>query len=683
MKKKYFSINIVILLTILIAFLIPLILMLGRLKIMVDDHTSSDKVKESEILVSMISDCMMEKIEKYQKIIETVSKDQRIILMDNEASEQLFQSIMEESPGEWSHFLITDSKGIEIAHSDGAEHYGTNISEKQYFKEVWETDSTVICEPTFSSSTGNRILAIGIPIHEGNQKKGVLVGFVNLEYISEILNSYKITNSSYVFMLNSDGMLSGHPQKDIILKQNWLNPQDAAATAAVNAMTEKERQIIKNMTNLETGAQLIETASDKFLYTYRPIGRTKMSLCMVAPYKEYYSVVELTSDQINMCQMILTGIYIGVALLLAAFIAQPIRWSSRQITNLAGGDTKFNNKKLLLQGTKEIYALKYSTNTLTKVLEKLMGELELGSKKLLASVTNNLKEVSSSNEKVTYVSATMEQLSASMDEVASTIKNLNQELQSSLIQIGDIAEKTNENCKVLENVKIDATRNYETAKKGKNEADQMVGGIRSALEQSIEKSRDADKIMDFTGEILNIAFQTNLLALNASVEAAQAGEAGKGFSVVAVEIRKLAERSRNAANKIEEISVLVTDSVSELSKDSKKMLEFIQDMVLPDYENYLKTADNYYNNANELNNLMTQFSKQAGEIRMAMESFGKGMGNITTTVHESTAGIESAANHIIELAGSMASIRTEVGDNKEIAENLKGQVDSYRQGGKS
>lgn len=683
MKKKYFSINIVILLTILIAFLIPLILMLGRLKIMVDDHTSSDKVKESEILVSMISDCMMEKIEKYQKIIETVSKDQRIISMDNEASEQLFQSIMEESPGEWSHFLITDSKGVEIAHSDGAEHYGTNISERQYFKEVWETDSTVICEPTFSSSTGNRILAIGIPIHEGNQKKGVLVGFVTLEYISEILNSYKITNNSYVFMLNSDGMLSGHPQKDIILKQNWLNPQDAAATAAVNAMTEKEREIIKNMTNLETGAQLIETASDKFLYTYRPIGRTKMSLCMVAPYKEYYSVVELTSDQINMCQMILTGIYIGVALLLAAFIAQPIRWSSRQITNLAGGDTKFNNKKLLLQGTKEIYALKYSTNTLTKVLEKLMGELELGSKKLLASVTNNLKEVSSSNEKVTYVSATMEQLSASMDEVASTIKNLNQELQSSLIQIGDIAEKANENCKVLEDVKIDATRNYETAKKGKNEADQMVGGIRSALEQSIEKSRDADKIMDFTGEILNIAFQTNLLALNASVEAAQAGEAGKGFSVVAVEIRKLAERSRNAANKIEEISVLVTDSVSELSKDSKKMLEFIQDMVLPDYENYLKTADNYYNNANELNNLMTQFSKQAGEIRMAMESFGKGMGNITTTVHESTAGIESAANHIIELAGSMTSIRTEVGDNKEIAENLKGQVDSYRQGGKS
>lgn len=683
MKKKHFSISVVILLTILIAFLVPLLLMLGRLETMVDNRTSSDKVRESEILVSMISDSMMGKIEKYQKIVETVSKDERIISMNNGESEQLFQMIMEESPGEWSHFLITDPHGIEIAHSDGSKHYGTDISKKQYFKEVWDTDSTVICEPTFSSSTGNRILAIGIPIHEGTQKKGVLVGFVKLEYISEILNSYKITDNSYVFMLNSDGMLSGHPEESIILKQNWLDPQDEASTRTVNGMAEEERQIIKNMTNLETGAQLIETTSDKSLYTYRPIGKTTMSLCMVAPYKEYYSVVELTNEQIKMCQVILTGIYIGVALLLAVFIAQPFKWSSRQITGLAHGDTAFNNKRLLLQGTKEIYALKYSAETLTKVLEKLMGELELGSKKLLDSVTNNLNDVSSSNAKVTHVSATMEELSASMDEVSATIKSLNQELQSSLVQIGEIADKANENCKVLEQVKTNAAKDYESAEHGRNEANQMVGGIRSALEQSIEKSRYVDRIMGFTGEILTIASQTNLLALNASVEAARAGEAGKGFSVVASEIRTLAERSRNAANKIEEISTLVTASVSELSGDSKKMLEFIQNMVLPDYENYLKTADNYYNNANESNSLMNRFSIQAEEIRTSMSSFGEGMENITTTVNESAAGIESASNHIIELAESMASISAEAGNNKVIAESLKEQVDSYKQGGEN
>lgn len=679
MKKKHLSISIVILLIILIAFLVPLILMLGRLKTLVDDRTASDKAKESEILVTMISDSMMGKIEKYEKVVETLSRDRRIIAMDNVESEALFQEIMEKSQGEWSHFLITDNSGVEIAHSEGAVHYGTDISEKQYFKEVWETDNTVVCEPTFSSSTGNRILAIGIPIHQENQKKGVLVGFVNLEYVSQILNSYKVTDNSYVFMLNSDGTVSGHPDEAIILKQNWLNPKDEESTSYVNNMTEGEHEIVKNMTNSQAGSQLASTAKGNFLYTYRPIGTTGMSLCMVAPYEEYYAVVELTNEQIRMCQMTLTCIYIAVAFILALFIAHPIKWSSRQITSLANGDTKFYDKWLLLQGTKEVYALKYSTETLTNVLEKLMGDLERGSKKLLASVTRSSDEVSSSGAKVTNVSATMEELAASMEEVSTTIASLNQELQSSLVLIGEIADKASENSKVLGNVKIEATENYASAENGRNGANQMVGEIKSALEHSIEKSRQADKIREFTGEILNIASQTDLLALNASVEAARAGEAGKGFSVVAGEIRKLAERSRSAANKIEEISGLVTDAVFKLSNDSQKMLEFIQNMVLPDYENYLKTADNYYNNANELDSLIGQFSRQAESIRSAMNTFGEGMDNITTAVSESAEGIDTAARNIIDLAGSMSSISTEVTNNKNIAENLKEQVDSYKQ----
>lgn len=682
MKKKHLRISIVILLIILIAFLVPLIFMLGRLKSLVDNRTAADKLKESEILVSMISDSMMGKIQKYEKIVDTMSRDGRIIEMNSIDSEMLFGEIMAESQGEWSHFLITDNKGIEIAHSEGSEHYGTDISDKQYFKEVWETDRTVICEPTFSSSTGNRILAIGVPIREGARKKGVLVGFVNLEYISVILNSYKVTDNSYVFMLNSDGTVSGHPNESIILKQNWLNPKDGDSEAVVNGMTEEEYQIVKNMTEMEAGSQLVDTASGKFLYTYRTIGDTRMSLCMVAPYEEYYAVVELTNKQIIMCQTILTCIYIAVAFLLAFFIAHPIRWSSRQITSLAHGDTNFYDKRLLLQGTKEVYTLKYSAETLTKVLEKLMGDLESGSRKLLDSVTRISEEVSSSDARVTHVSATMEQLSASMEEVSATVTSLNQEIQSSLVQIGEIADKANENSKVLGAVKSDATKNYESAEIGRNNANQMVGELRNALEQSIKKSREADRIMSFTGEILNIASQTNLLALNASVEAARAGEAGKGFSVVAGEIRKLAERSRNAASKIEEISKVVMDSVSELSNNSKIMLEFVQGMVLPDYENYLKTADNYYNNANELDCLIGEFSRQAENIRVSMNSFGQGMDNITTAVNESAEGIETASRNIIDLAMSMSSISTEMSDNKQIAQNLKGQVDSYKQDSK-
>ena len=78
-----------------------------------------------------------------------------------------------------------------------------------------------------------------------------MVGFVRLEYVSQILNEYDITENSYAFMLNSDGMLSAHPNADIVLMQNWAVAEegDTESEQAIAKMSESQKNVIAKICN--------------------------------------------------------------------------------------------------------------------------------------------------------------------------------------------------------------------------------------------------------------------------------------------------------------------------------------------------------------------------------------------------------------------------------------------------
>lgn len=678
MKKKKLSLVIVLLTSLLLSFLVPVGVSLIITSNVVKDKVTTDKTKESQIIVATIRDNIQEKIYKYKEVVEVVANDTRVKALDADNAEKYLRTIIENSGDVWSHFLITDTKGIEIAHTDGASHRGTSIEDRDYFKIPWEDNKTVICEPTVSKSTGNRILAIGTPVESDGKKIGVLVGFVRLEFIADVLNNYKLTENSYVFMLNSDGTLSGHPNKDIILEQNWLNPQDEQSKKKVESFTEDERQLMNDMVKQESGNKLIETKEGKYSYNYLPVEDTTMSVCMVAPYEEYYSVVEFLTRTLMISLIVIVIIGTVCASFIAFKIISPIKWSSNVLQRLANGDTKFDDMKVGFSSTKEISTLYDSTKYLSNVLDRIMNRMDKESLNLASSVEEVVEQVRTSDENIHDVSATMEELAASMEEISATITDLSSNSQMAVETAVSVSDEAEIGSKALKGIQDKASNIKQEAILGKEKVDNIVSEIRTVLKKSIENSKKVDSIMEFTGDILDIASQTNLLALNASIEAARAGETGKGFAVVADEIRVLAENSRTAANNIKSISEIVTTSVMDLAKDSQRMLDFVDMTVASDYEKFVETASNYYQDANEIDILMTSFVENAIAIKNTIEFIGTGTNNISIAVEDSANGVASVAENSSQLVEAVGMIRHKVEENKKIANILREEVDNYK-----
>jgi len=247
----------------------------------------------------------------------------------------------------------------------------------------------------------------------------------------------------------------------------------------------------------------------------------------------------IINSEIIIVMVILAGIILGIILTIAItrMITGPVKKGLRLTEKVAAGEL---DVVIDIDQKDEIGQLGFA-------LERMVTKL----RDIVFNIVSGAENIASASQQM---SATAQQMSQGATEQASSAE----EVSSSMEEMAANIQQTTENAQQTQTIVATAT---DGIKEGNTSSSKSAGAMKNI----------ASKI----SIISEIAFQTNILALNAAVEAARAGEHGKGFAVVASEVRKLAERSKVAAEEINHVSI---DGVNIAEKAGKQLEELVPEI---------------------------------------------------------------------------------------------------------
>ncbi|MEX5506992.1 methyl-accepting chemotaxis protein [Pseudomonas putida] len=417
---------------------------------------------------------------------------------------------------------------------------------RPWYKDGMNAAGATLTEPYIDMTTNKMVIGI---LSKVSSSVGVVGGDLALDGLVQIINSLNFGGMGYAFLVNDQGKILVHPDKDLVMKSlSDLFPQHTPKLTGELTEVQSEGQArlltFTPITGLPSANWYIGLSVDK---------------------DKAFSMLSTFRTSAVIATVVAVVIIIGLLGLLISVLMQPLHTMTRAMEDIAEGEGDLT-KRLRIHNHDEFGILGTAFNRFVERIHSSISEVSSATEqvnevalRVISASNSSMTNSDEQSNRTNSVAAAINELGAAAQEIAGNAAQASQHASSARL----LAE---EGQQVVE-------RNIAAM----NRLSDLIVSSSGHIETLNNKTVNIGQILEV---ITSISQQTNLLALNAAIEAARAGEAGRGFAVVADEVRNLAHRTQESAQQvqtmIEELQVGARASVETMDQSQRHSQDSVQ-----------------------------------------------------------------------------------------------------------
>ncbi|MBV7275652.1 methyl-accepting chemotaxis protein [Clostridium sp. PL3] len=557
--------------------------------------------------------------------------------------------------------LIDGIGGMSVGHE-------YNDNQEPWYKIVMSNPKAYIGNTQLSPVSGRPNTILAYPVIDPDSKQ-ILATFacaIELEKVTKTLVKSNSIENSKTLLINSFGQVLGAEDPSQILKLDFSREK--------GDVQEFYKQVKEN----SSGFGFFTLNGVKNIAAYKKVEKFDMYVINFMPITQFTVEVNKLQKGITLVIAVSVVIFAFMIFFFSRSIVKPIKLATEYMKVIASGDFSQEVPVKAMKNKDETGILMKSIDSMQKAIRDIVSTVVQESKNSKESAISTNLVAHILNNEIEEVTATIEEMSAAMEETAATVEEITTTSNELGVAVKSITDKSKSGADTSSLISKRAQELKQSAVVSQKTAKEISEYINVNMRKAIEQSKAVDKIDELTEVILKISAQTNLLALNAAIEAARAGEAGKGFAVVADEVRKLAENSKNTVTEIQQVIKLVVAVVDNLQENSEKALEFIDSKVVKDYDFMVQSGEQYYKDAKFVENLVSDLSSDAQKLNNSMNDMVNSINQILILNTESAEGAQSIAERITTTLQKSTNVIEISNRTEESSKKLKDIVSKFQ-----